>query len=176
MRNDVVFTLTGPDRVGIVEDVTRTVLDLGGNIENSRMARLGGEFAILMLVSLPESQTESLGEAFSHLSEQGYKVAFSQTQSAREAARSGRLAYNIEVQGADHEGIIHEIAQGLSDKGINIESMETATAAAPESGAPLFTMNAIVSVPLSVSETDWISKLTQAGDSAGVDIEVTVAE
>lgn len=176
MRSDVVFTLTGPDRVGIVEEVTRAILDLGGNIENSRMARLGGEFAILMLASLPAEKTGALTGAFAHLSEQGYMVTTSQTQSAKEAARAGRLAYNIDVQGADHEGIIHQVAQGLSDKGINIESMETATVSAPVSGAPLFTMRALVSVPLTVVESDWIAKLTEAGDLAGVDIEVVIAE
>ena len=32
----------------------------GGNVETSRMARLGGEFAILMLVSMPSKRFSGL--------------------------------------------------------------------------------------------------------------------
>ena len=52
-RTNVVFTLTGTDRIGLVDDITELLLALDGNVETSRMARLGGEFAVLMLVSLP---------------------------------------------------------------------------------------------------------------------------
>ena len=50
-QRNLVLTLTGPDRIGIVESVTGLLVARGGNVEMSRMARLGGEFAILMLVS-----------------------------------------------------------------------------------------------------------------------------
>ena len=50
MQKTFVLTLTGPDRIGFVEKVTGLLLERGGNVETSRMARLGGEFAILMLV------------------------------------------------------------------------------------------------------------------------------
>ena len=59
MRSTIVFTLTGSDRVGIVEEVTGVLLGLGGNVETSRMARLGGEFAMLVLLTLA---AEKLGE------------------------------------------------------------------------------------------------------------------
>ena len=43
-----------------LEQVTGLLLDRGGNVETSRMARLGGEFAILMLVSLPSESLSDL--------------------------------------------------------------------------------------------------------------------
>jgi glycine cleavage system transcriptional repressor len=60
MQKNLVVTLTGQDRVGIVEQVTKKVLEYGGNVEASRMARLGGEFAVLMLVSIKADRLESL--------------------------------------------------------------------------------------------------------------------
>src|SRR5690349_484048 len=60
MQRNFVLTLTGPDRIGVVETVTRLLLERGGNVETSRMARLGGEFAILMLVSVPSEQLTSI--------------------------------------------------------------------------------------------------------------------
>jgi glycine cleavage system transcriptional repressor len=53
MQKTFVLTLTGPDRIGFVEKVTGLLLERGGNVETSRMARLGGEFAILMLAWIP---------------------------------------------------------------------------------------------------------------------------
>ncbi len=47
------ITASGDDRVGLVERFTSRVLEAGGNIEESRMAVLGGQFSILMLVSGP---------------------------------------------------------------------------------------------------------------------------
>jgi len=172
MRSDIVITLTGPDRVGIVEEVTGLLLGLNCNIESSRMARLGGEFAVLMLVSVPDGVSADLADTFRTLTDQGYKVTYSLTAQAPESARAGWQSYRIEVEGADHEGIIHEIAQGLSKQGVNIESMETSARPAPTSGTMLFTMIAEVAVPPGLADTDWIELLGEAGAQANVDIEV----
>jgi glycine cleavage system transcriptional repressor len=171
MRTDIVFTLTGMDRVGIVEEVTGVLLRLEGNVETSRMVRLGGEFALLMLVSLPSERLAELDAAVSALFAEGYRVTTSATQPAEED-HGGWLPYQVIVTGADHEGIIHEIALGLSQRGINIESMDTGTAEAPVSGTPLFSMKALVMVPPDLAEDDWMAALAEAGDQANVDIEV----
>ena len=174
MRTNLVFTLTGTDRVGIVEEVTRIMLDLGANVETSRMVRLGGEFAILMLVSLPGEPASQIEDAFASLVGQGYRI--STTLTAPGDAAGDRVIYRVTVRGADHEGIVHEIARGLSARGINIESMETGTSEAPVSGTPLFSMDAVVAVPTDVAEPDWMAALAAAGELAGVDVEIALAE
>jgi glycine cleavage system transcriptional repressor len=172
MRTDVVFTLTGPDRIGVVEEVTRAFLELGGNVETSRMARLGGEFAILMLVTFSEEARAELDAAFASLVAQGYKVTIGLTGPGAADEHADWLPYQVRVSGADHEGIVHEVAAGLARLGINIESAETCTSAAPVSGTPLFTMTAQVAVPPILAATDWVAALSAAGDDANVDIEV----
>ena len=172
MRSDIVITLTGPDRVGIVEEVTGLLLGLDCNVERSRMARLGGEFAVLMLVSVAHASAADLAEAFRVLTDQGYKVTYSVTEPESKAEHTDWTTYRIEVTGADHEGIIHEIAQGLSRQGINIESMETSASPAPTSGAMLFKMIAEVVVPAGLADSDWIAQLDEAGQQANVDVEV----
>lgn len=176
MRTTFVFTLTGPDRVGIVEEVTELLLGLGGNVETSRMAHLGGDFAILMLVTMPTEQFANLDETLGHLAEHGYKVTATETHEAAQDAAPGRIPYRIQVSGADHEGIIHNIARGLSRQGINIESMDTGTSRAPVSGTQLFSMNALVVVPAELAGTDWIAALKDAGDRSNVDVLVTPTE
>jgi glycine cleavage system transcriptional repressor len=175
MRTDIVLTLTGPDRVGIVEEVTGALLGLGGNVGTSRMARLGGEFAILMLVSLPGDTLPDLASAFEPLTTRGYKLTSIQASDAPPAADTGCATYRVEVSGADHEGIVYEIAHGLADRGINIESMETGTSRASVSGIELFTMSALVSVPPNLAETDWMTALVEAGQQSNVDVEISLA-
>lgn len=60
MQTNFVLALTGPDRMGIVDEVMGLLLERGGNVETSRMARLGGEFAVLMLVSMPSEEFSAL--------------------------------------------------------------------------------------------------------------------
>lgn len=171
MRTSILFTLTGPDRVGIVEEVTGVLLGLDANVESSRMARLGGEFAILMLLDMPAEKTSQLESAFSSLAAQGYQLAAKPTSRVETTGRP----YRVEVRGADHEGIIRQIAKGLAESGVNIESVETGTSQAPNTGTPLFTMSALVAVPESVEDSDWISTLMDAGEASGVDVEVSEA-
>ena len=175
MRTHIVLTLTGTDRPGIVEDLTKTLLDLGGNVETSRMARLGGEFAVLMLVSMQEDQLAKLDKGIKGLKNQGFKVATTRTGQPYAEAHAGWLPFKIEVLGADHEGIIHEVAQILSRCGINIESMDTTTTQAPNSGAPLFSMTAFVVVPPGLSGRNWEGALDEAGRQMHVDIRVSAA-
>jgi hypothetical protein len=49
MNNEIfsVITVIGPDRLGIAEDIARLVTSQGGNIEESKMAVLGGDFAAI---------------------------------------------------------------------------------------------------------------------------------
>ena len=173
MRTYIVFTLTGPDRVGIVESVTKFLLDLGGNVESSRMARLGGEFAMLVLVSLPSERFDDLERGVSELANQGYKVTTSKTGVGYVDTPPGWLSFQIEVEGADHEGIVHEVARYLSERGINIESMETGVTPAPLSGTPLFTMTATIAIPPALAGKEWEADLHGVGDRLNVEITVS---
>src|SRR3954468_14991001 len=100
MQKNFVLTLTGPDRIGIVDEVTGLLLDRGGNVETSRMARLGGEFAILMLVSMPESRFAGLSEGLEGLTARGYKVTTTPTERTHAPSHPGWRPYRIEVHGA----------------------------------------------------------------------------
>jgi glycine cleavage system transcriptional repressor len=172
MQRDFVLTLTGPDRIGIVDNLTRLLLLRAGNVETSRMARLGGEFAILMLVSMPADQFDGLDKDLESLTTQGYKVTLTQAEQTYAEAHPGWLPYRIEVQGADHEGIIQEVAHYLSQHGINIESMDSETTPAPISGVPLFSMTAEVVVPPSLSGQGWEAGLEDLGSHLNLEIRL----
>jgi len=172
MQSNFVLTLTGPDRIGIVEELTGLLLERGGNVETSRMARLGGEFAVLMLVSMPSGRADGLADGLGSLTAQGYKATITPSGRTYAEAHPGWLPYRIEVRGADHEGIIHEVAHYLSSRGISIEAVESESTPAPTSGAPLFAMTAEVVVPPGLSGEGWQAGLEEIGGRMNLDIGV----
>jgi glycine cleavage system transcriptional repressor len=172
MQSNIVLTLTGTDRIGIVEEVTGLLLGLGGNVETSRMARLGGEFAIILLVSFPGDGFQGLETVEKNLAGLGFKVTTCATEGTYAEAHVGWLSHKIEVHGADHEGIIHEIAAALSRQGISIESMETETSRAPVTGMVLFSMTAHVVSPPGLRGKDWEKALIAAGRNLNVDVRI----
>ena len=176
MNKNIVLTLTGHDRVGIVKEITNLFVKHGGNVETSRMAHLGGEFALLALVSLAEDKLVMLENDLQEMRGEGFQITLLQTEDDHAAKYAGWLPYEIEVLGADHEGIIYEVTQYLAEKGINIEDMETSTTPAPMSGTPLFMMQATVLVPPKLPFQKWSDALEEIGDKLNVSIKVSVAK
>jgi len=172
MKRDIILTLTGPDRIGIVREVTGLLLAHGANVEISRMVRLGGEFAVLMQVALPQGITAELDSDLSVLIAQGYKVSTSELNRPETKAPEGWKSFRIEVQGTDHEGIIHEVSEYLSGLGANIESISSETTPAPTTGSPLFAMTALVVVPPDLAIPDWKAGFDAIGSKLNVEIDV----
>lgn len=170
MPRECVLTLTGPDRIGIVEEVTKLLLDRGGNVVTSRMARLGGEFAILLLAALPEGRDADLEDALRSLTDRGYKATVTRAAGPAAVTHRGWRPYRIEVQGADHEGIIHEVARYLAGHGISIETVESETAPAPVTATPLFFMTAQVVVPPESESGGWEAGLESIGGRLNLEI------
>jgi len=174
MPKQFVLTLTGPDRIGIVQHVTESILACDGDVQASRMARLGGEFAMLMLVSIPDAKTEQLSDRVESLRGEGFKVVITGTEGEVLSQRKDWLPYRIEVSGANHEGIIHKIAEHLSQQGINIESIDTDVVPAPMTGAPLFKMEAVVAAPPGLPRTKWQDELEEVADRLNVELQVSL--
>ncbi len=171
MRRQMVLTASGRDRVGIVEEITALILRFEGNIEASRMVRLGGDFAMLMFVTAPEERIEGLRAAVAevHYSKYDVQTRLSEVDEPEEAAA---IPCAINVRGADHMGILHQIARYLGQQGINVETMTTEIVAAPMSGTPLFTMAAVVRVPPQLAIEDLREAMEFIGEEVGVDTEV----
>jgi glycine cleavage system transcriptional repressor len=175
MPKNIVLTLTGRDKIGLVDNVTNVIAKRTGNVIASRMARLGGEFAILMLVSVPDSEFTNLDQDFQQVRGEGYQVTLLQTEDDSKKY-AGWLPYEIEVTGADHEGIIHEISHHLATQRINIENMDTSSAPAPMSGTPLFTMKGIVLVPPHLNFHVLSDELEEIGDKLNVNVKVEMVK
>jgi glycine cleavage system transcriptional repressor len=172
MRKQLVLTAVGRDRTGVVEEFTKLILHYDGNIEASRMVRLGGDFALLMFVSAPEDRVFELRRAADELHYTKFDVLTRVTETDPEGDEAHDHRCTITVLGADHMGIINQVARYLTEQGINLESMHTEVSAAPMSGTPLFTMSAEVVVPARLALDDLREAMEFIGDEMGVDTKV----
>ncbi|MEZ4593276.1 MAG: ACT domain-containing protein [Chloroflexota bacterium] len=172
MQNQLVITATGHDRVGIVDDVTKIILAYQGNVESSRMARLGGVFAMLMLVSVSEAQQSELEAALYELRRQEFELSIRSTVRGTSKKFAGWHRYQLDVRGADHEGIIHQITHYLAQEGVSVETIDTGTEDAPFGGTRLFTMRAKLFAPPHVSLPGLQDELEAIGDQLNVDVDL----
>ena len=172
MRKQLVLTASGRDRPGILEEVTRLIVDHNGNVESGRFQRLGGDFAMLMFVTAPEQEILALRATLEELHFARFDVQTRLSEVAEPAEDPASTTCAITVLGADHMGIIYEVTRYLAEQGINVESMTTDVVAAPMSGSPLFTMSATVRVPHKLSIADVREALEYIGDEVGVDTKV----
>ncbi len=172
MRKKLVITVTTEDRPGIVERITEVLLEYGVNLEESRMSRLGGEFAGIMLTSIEENRVDELVAAFDALSGEGLSVTVKTANEACAMPQGRGIAYEIQLSGVDHEGIVHGVTDFLAQQGANIEDLATDMIHAPLTGTPLFNMRAVVLVPDTLGTIELRDRLNEVGDRLGVDILV----
>jgi glycine cleavage system regulatory protein len=144
MQIPLVMTIISPDRTGLVEAVARVVADHGGNWLESRMCRLGGEFAGILRVEIPAGKKTPLLAALQHLQTNGLQIVI--REDAPVAATAGRQT-RLEVIGADRPGIVREIASALVRAGVNVEEFSSEVASAPMSGETLFKAAARLHLP-----------------------------
>jgi glycine cleavage system regulatory protein len=173
MKTHLMITVTCPDRPGIVEQITEVTQRFSANWEDSRMARLGGDFAGIVEVSVAPDRAEALAEAFRDLADDQMTVVIKITQPVTPDSHEGHAFYDLRLTGADNEGIVHTVSGYLASRGINVESMETEVNRAPMSATPLFQMRAQIKAPPGASLSELSANLQRIGDELGVDIEVS---
>jgi glycine cleavage system transcriptional repressor len=147
MTQHTILTATGPDRPGLVDEVSEFLFELGANIEDSRMVNLRGQFAMVVLFSGGEgvrAKTEANIAAFAQKLSMHVDLT---PVKAREAAPVAAMPYRLTATAMDQAGLVHEISHLLRAANANIESMETKLSAAPITGAPMFEMELVMAVP-----------------------------
>jgi glycine cleavage system transcriptional repressor len=177
MRRFAILTAIGSDRVGIVDDLTTAILEKQCNIEESRMAVLGGEFAVMLLLSGSQEDIEALIEASEPIAAK-LDLHISMKPTVEPKTRPQMRPYMIESVSLDTPGIVHAITALLRRHGINIENMETDTTAAPWTGAPMFVMRGRISIPPEVSLATLREEIETLETDQNLDIKlipVTVA-
>ena len=171
-----VITSFGRDRKGIVNEVTAALLAARGNVEESRMARLRGDFTITMLVSFVRDQSDV--DAFkSDLARiEGLTTsvrASSEDEEIWRAAKTVSTHRRVLLRGNDFPGITHAFTRVLFDRDVNIESMTTDTAPAPFGTERLFLVDALVRLSAGAASIDALGASLRALErDMGLDVEI----
>jgi glycine cleavage system regulatory protein len=166
MRTSLVLTVIGPDRPGIVEQLSDQVLAAGANWEESRMARLAGQFAGLLRVSVDARQADRLATGLRTLAVSDLTVV---VERSGEAEVSQLRALSLELMGSDRPGIVRDISHVLAQHGVNIEELETEVTSAAMSGEPIFRARARVRLPDSTNVNQIRGILEAMADNLMVD-------
>ena len=74
MTTPIVLTFIGHDRPGLVNAISEKVAASGGTWLESRLAHLAGEFAGILLVSVPDSKIAALTAALRDLETAGLRI------------------------------------------------------------------------------------------------------
>lgn len=169
----LIISAIGPDRVGLVEQISGFITQRNANIEDSKMAVFCGEFAIIMLIAGDEA---NLGRIESEQSELGGLTGLSvfMRRSSEPKYSEGMVPCRVMASSLDHPGIVHRLTSAFSQAGINIVSMETKTYSAPMSATPMFRFEARLAVPERVNISRLRTQLQTIGEEENIDIDFSV--
>lgn len=170
----VAVTAVGTDRPGIVAAVTKVLYEHGANIEDSRMAILGGHFAMMLIVALPErvdpGRLESaLGGPARDLS----LVVTVRPVAEASPEHAAGAPYVVSVYGADHPGIVYPVTEALAARNVNITELATRVV---EGATPVYVMLLGVTLPATLDPSLLEADFKVLGVRLGVDLSMHPAE
>lgn len=169
---DLVLTLIGADRPGLVESLAKRVAAHRGNWVESRMAHLAGQFAGILRVEVPAANVRSLQAALAELEKEGLRVV---AHGGARPADAGMRAMELQAVGQDHPGIVRDISEVLLRHGVNIEELNTDQVSAPMAGGLLFTARARLHVPIGTDADGLREDLEKIADDLMVDLTLVQA-
>lgn len=147
MTHHILISALGSDQTGLVHELSGKVLDSGCNIEESRMATMGSEFVVLMLVS---GNWHTLTKLEKELAKDGGSGHISVRRTEPATRSMDLLPYAVDLVALDQPGIVHQLAGFFAARSIAISEMSTRSYAAVHTGAPMFNLQMVISVPSSM--------------------------
>ena len=168
MSQLIVLSAIGTDRTGVVQDITQVILACGGNIEESRMATLGSEFAVLMLVSGNWHTLTRLESGLEKLTKSG-DLAVSIRKTGARAGGDDRMPYAVDVVSIDQQGIVFNLADFFAARNIEIADVATRRYSAAHTGAPMFAIQMAVNIPTSMQISQLRDEFLELCDRLNLD-------
>jgi glycine cleavage system regulatory protein len=165
MLHSLVLTLVGADRPGLVRSLAEVVTRHGGSWQESKMARLSGQFAGILRIECSPDSIDALKAELSQFNDLNLTVIPEEAASAP----VGKVI-SLEIVGHDQPGIVKRIASTLSAHGANVEELETSLESAPMAGHLLFRTRGSVRLSLEADSSALIDALEELGPDLTVDL------
>jgi glycine cleavage system transcriptional repressor len=162
------LSIMGRNTVGIVSEVTKAAAESGCGVKESRMATLGDEFGLLLLlggnwdaIAMFESNLPQLQKR------NDWQIISKRTQLAEYHGQL--LPYTVQVVALDNIGLIQQISGFFSEQGINIYELFTTTYAASQTGTPMFSLTMSVNIPATTQISDLRERFILFCDDLNLD-------
>jgi len=169
MTTNLVLTVIAEDKPGLVEALASIISKHSGNWVDSAMSRLGGEFAGILKVTVPDEQAEDLEAALAALRDEGIAVTLREDRPARHL--DGTHA-QLELIGQDHTGIVAKISGVLASLSVNVEDLRTSVFTGSMSGEAMFKARAEIVLPEGLAFDKLSDALEAIAGDVMVDIEL----
>ena len=166
----VAVTAFGTDRPGIAAAVAKVLYEQGGNVEDSRMAILGGHFAMMLIVALPAGAEPSTleGALAVPAGELDLIVAVRPVAESSPEHAEG-TGYVVTVYGADRPGIVYRVCEALASHGVNITDLATRVVSGD---TPVYVMILEASVPAGADPSSIERDLKTLAAELAVDVSL----
>jgi glycine cleavage system transcriptional repressor len=170
----LLVTGAGRDRIGIVKDITGLIFDEDGNIADSRMTKLEQNFALMVLVEIPDRNVESFKERIKRSREYfGIHLDANDVyETPEKTLEIDDYKVFIELVGDDQPGIVYTLTQHLVSQGVNIDNIDTFSYSAPMGGTTLFKVKSKVTVNKIIDFEKFKNSLKSLESSLVVSINV----
>jgi glycine cleavage system regulatory protein/folate-dependent phosphoribosylglycinamide formyltransferase PurN len=165
---DLVVTIMGPDRPGIVARLADVAHRHGANWAASRLSRLAGEFAGTVHLEVPPDRADALTAALKELQDSGLQIAIARSSASSPAA--GWRPVTLELVGPDRAGIVSQLTRRLAERGVSIEHLHTEVLGAAEGGSVRFKVNAHLLVPQAIHNDSLRTELESLASEMMLDI------
>jgi glycine cleavage system transcriptional repressor len=162
--NELAITVIGPDRTGIIAEVSEALAGVGANLSDSTMTRLRGHFAMTLICTGPAA-----GDVEKALAPLGDLISAVRVVEPEADAGVAGEPYLVSVHGADRLGIVAAVTRVVAAAGGNITDLTTRLT------GPLYVLIAEVDVPRGVAG-DLAARLAEAADELGVEVTLRRAE
>lgn len=167
MKSNLIMTVLGTDRPGLVNSLAEIVAKHGGNWLDGRMVRLAGQFAGVIRVECPTSKVSPMLQEIRSPGIPGLTV---QAVREGEGTPSPLRTVCVDVLGHDRPGIVRELTAAISGAGGNVEELTTGLESAPMSGETMFRARGVISIPEPINP----AAVTKAIEGLGGDLTVDI--
>ncbi|MGK2310263.1 glycine cleavage system protein R [Cutibacterium sp. V947] len=165
----LLLTAVGADRAGLVSDLSETIANYDGNWLDSRMARLAGAFAGIVLVDVDASKVEPLKADLGSLEARGLRLTVTDTTPQDD---ENEAILVVHLVGHDHPGIIHKVTATMARLGVTIDDMSTGLREAPMGDGILFEARVQCRITNATTLEDLRSELESIATEIMVDIDL----
>ncbi|XVJ51819.1 MAG: hypothetical protein HEQ32_06985 [Vampirovibrio sp.] len=174
----IVISTVGKDRPGLVARMCQAISETQGNIVDSTMTRLGGQFSMIYIVHFPnENQYHTFKEHCQHIEKEGLFHVDICPLSAEDTPvlPEGEMIpksrkYLLSVGGYDRTGITFSFSKALAAFNINITDVNAHRINGEEGIVYMLAIE--MDVPFSVNEADMKVHLEALGKDLNLDVRL----